>query len=130
MEVEEPVEEEPPPPVVEIEVQPKRAARKPKTPPSAPPSTPASAAPSDDSPEEEAPRPKSRAKAKARSEPKAKVEPKTPRVAKDKAAPDQPVASPEVNPMAAMVAALHQHKERANDHRRLMYQSFLAGMAQ
>ena len=123
VEVEEPVEEEPPPPVVEIEVQPKRAARKPKTPPSALPSTPA---PSEDSPEEE--RPKPRAKAKAKSEPKAKAEPKTPRVAKAKAAPDQPVA--EVNPMAAMVAALHQHKERANDHRRLMYQSFLAGLAQ
>ena len=97
-------------------------------PKSAPPSAPASAAPSEESPEEE--RPKTRAKAKAKSEPKAKAEPKTPRVAKAKAAPDQPVASPEVNPMAAMVAALHQHKERANDHRRLMYQSFLAGMAQ
>ena len=129
MTVEEPVEEELPPPVVEIEVQPKRAARKPKTPPPAPPSTPASA-PSEDSPGEEAQRPKPRAKAKAKSEPKAKAEPKTPRVAKAKATPDQPVASPEVNPMAAMVAALHQHRERSNDHRRLMYQSFLAGMAQ
>jgi len=32
--------------------------------------------------------------------------------------------------MAALVAALHQHKTREADQRRQMYQSFLAGMAQ